>query len=62
MGVRYLVFHNLFDIFAAVFEYQVCAAGVVVEEGCDVVDFGTDCHVAGLGGVVSGDLGRRQGR
>jgi hypothetical protein len=34
---------------------------VVVEERRDVVDLGTDSHIAGLFGVVGGDLSRGQG-
>jgi hypothetical protein len=47
-----LILHDLLYVLSAIFEYKVCAAWVVVEERCDVVNLGAYCHVAGLGSVV----------
>lgn len=44
--MRYFVLHDLLDILAGPLKDQVCAAGVVVEEGSDVIDFGADGDIA----------------
>ena len=46
VNVRQFVSHNLRHIFPAVLEYQVAPAWVIGEEGCDIVDIGSNSYVA----------------
>lgn len=59
MGSR--VVHDVLDILAAIINNQVAAAGMILEERSNVVDLCADSDITGLGGVMRGDVGLRNG-
>lgn len=54
--MRYLVLHDLLDIFSAILRDKLTAARVVVEEARDIVDLCANRHVAGIASVLGCDI------
>lgn len=61
VSVRNAILQDVFDVLATVFEDQVAATRVIINEVRDIEDFGADGNIAGLLGIVRFDLSTGEG-